>query len=164
MLIVLGGLPGTGKSTLARLLARRRGATWLRIDTIEQALRDCGMPEVGVAGYAVAQALAEANLADGRMVVADCVNPVPESRAGWRAAATRAGAPIIEVHVLCSDRAEHRRRVLDRRPDIPGLVLPDWDAVADRPFAPWPEAQLVIDTARLQPGAAVIAIEAALGG
>lgn len=37
MLIVIGGLPGTGKTTLARLLASRIGAVHLRIDTIEQA-------------------------------------------------------------------------------------------------------------------------------
>ncbi len=36
MLIVFGGLPGTGKTTLARAFAQRRRATYLRIDTIEQ--------------------------------------------------------------------------------------------------------------------------------
>ena len=39
MLVVFGGLPGTGKTTLARQVADRLGATYLRIDTIEQALR-----------------------------------------------------------------------------------------------------------------------------
>ncbi|GKV79057.1 hypothetical protein PEC106568_42300 [Pectobacterium carotovorum subsp. carotovorum] len=38
MLIILGGLPGTGKSTIARLLASRLNAVWLRIDSIEQSL------------------------------------------------------------------------------------------------------------------------------
>lgn len=38
MLLIFGGLPGTGKSTIARLLAARLGAVWLRIDSIEQAL------------------------------------------------------------------------------------------------------------------------------
>ena len=37
-LLIFGGLPGTGKSTIARLLAARLGAVWLRIDSIEQAL------------------------------------------------------------------------------------------------------------------------------
>ena len=40
MLIAFAGLPATGKSTLARALAETRGGLYLRIDTIEQALRD----------------------------------------------------------------------------------------------------------------------------
>ncbi|MEU6773507.1 AAA family ATPase [Streptomyces sp. NPDC046759] len=34
----MGGLPGTGKTTHARLLAARIGAVHLRVDTIEQAI------------------------------------------------------------------------------------------------------------------------------
>ena len=40
MLIIFGGLPASGKTTIARDLARQLGATYLRIDTIEQALRE----------------------------------------------------------------------------------------------------------------------------
>jgi predicted kinase len=78
MLIVFGGLPGTGKTTLARAVAQERLATYLRIDTIEQALRssDVLAGDVGPAGYIVAYALAEANLRLGRIVVADAVNPL----------------------------------------------------------------------------------------
>lgn len=38
MLIIFGGLPGTGKTTIARELARQTGAMHLRIDSIEQAI------------------------------------------------------------------------------------------------------------------------------
>jgi predicted kinase len=40
MLIILGGLPGTGKTVIARELARQLGAVYLRIDSIEQVIRD----------------------------------------------------------------------------------------------------------------------------
>jgi predicted kinase len=35
ILIIFGGLPGTGETTLARALAEQLGAVFLRIDTIE---------------------------------------------------------------------------------------------------------------------------------
>jgi len=67
LLIAFGGLPGTGKTTLARLIAREKRATILRIDVIEQALRSSGTLAggVGPSGYLVAYALAEANLTQG---------------------------------------------------------------------------------------------------
>lgn len=38
MLIAFGGLPGTGKTTVAQTLARKLAAVYLRIDSLEQAL------------------------------------------------------------------------------------------------------------------------------
>jgi chloramphenicol 3-O-phosphotransferase len=76
-LIVLGGLPGTGKSTIARALLARLPAAYLRIDTLEQALAALHPgEEVGAAGYLLAYELARSNLALGMPVLADCVNPV----------------------------------------------------------------------------------------
>jgi predicted kinase len=43
MLIILGGLPGVGKSTLARALSQHLHGTHIRVDTIEQAIRASGM-------------------------------------------------------------------------------------------------------------------------
>ena len=128
MLIILAGLPGVGKTTLARELARRTGAVHVRIDTIEQALRDAGAlaGPMDDAGYRVAYAVAADNLRLGRSVIADCVNPVRASRAAWRAVA--AGVPVaaVEIEVVCSDAAEHRRRIETRTTDIPGLRPPTW--------------------------------------
>ncbi len=36
MLIIFSGLPGSGKSTIARTLSERLNAVYLRVDTIEQ--------------------------------------------------------------------------------------------------------------------------------
>ena len=96
MLIVFGGLPGTGKTTLARALAQELHATYLRIDTIEQALSSSAVlvREVGPAGYLVAYALADANLRLGQDVVADSVNPLAITRDAWRKVAATASSAI----------------------------------------------------------------------
>lgn len=161
LLMVLGGLPGTGKTTIARQLAVRRSAAYLRIDAIEQAIRRAGLAgqDLGPAGYVVAYALAQSNLANGVTVVADCVNPVRESREGWRQIAARAGVRIVEIEILCSDPAEHRRRLEARAADIEGLILPTWQEVLTREYQPWDAPHLRIDTARLSPDEAVDLIE-----
>jgi predicted kinase len=161
LLVVFGGLPGTGKTTIARALAARRSAVYLRIDEIEQAIRSAGVlaASVGASGYMVANALAGSNLMNGCLVVADCVNPVQESREGWRVTAARAMAPLLEVEIICSDAAEHRRRVEGRRSDIDGLDPPTWPSVLAHVYSPWSEDNLVIDTAKVSAQEAVEIVE-----
>ena len=146
MLIALGGLPGVGKSTLAAALARRIRAVNLRIDTIEQAMRNVGMTVSGPEGYLVARDLAEDNLRIGHTVIVDSVNPLAITRDYWRETAARLTVELVEIEVVCSDRRLHRRRVESRVADIPGHVLPTWQQVLDRPWKPWTSAH-VVDTA-----------------
>jgi predicted kinase len=161
MLIAFSGLPGAGKTTIARELASQIGAVYLRIDSIEQALRAHGTPVEGE-GYQIAYAIAEDNLRLGRVVVADCVNPWPLTRNAWRAVATRAGVPSMDVEIVCTDVAEHRRRVESREPDIDGHVLPTWADVVARDYHPWDGGLLQIDTARVPADEAVQRIRATM--
>lgn len=150
MLLILSGLPGTGKTTIAHVLARRLRGVHIRIDSIEQALRDCGLFERSMddAGYRVGYALAEDNLRLGLTVIADSVNPLPITRAAWREAGARAGTRAVEVEIVCSDPGAHRRRVESRVPDIPGHALPTWADVVARDYRPWDRDVIRIDTAR----------------
>ena len=157
MLIVLSGLPGVGKTAIARELARTLGAVHLRIDSIEEALRRAGC-RVDGEGYDVAYAVAEDNLRVGRTVVADCVNPWPLTRGAWRAVAERAGVAALDVEIICSDAAEHRRRIESREPDIAGQTLPGWKDVVTRDYDAWDRERLVVDTASCEVRAAVGAI------
>lgn len=109
-LIVLAGLPGVGKTTVARTLAARLDAVHLRIDTIEAALNVSGMVEAAGgwdaapdAGYRVAYGLARDILQAGRHVIADSVNPLAVTREAWARVARRAGARLVNVEVVCSD-------------------------------------------------------------
>ncbi|QDU40964.1 Chloramphenicol phosphotransferase-like protein [Maioricimonas rarisocia] len=149
MLIVLGGLPGTGKTTLARHIVEAFRACYVRIDTIEQTLRDTGLVdgEMGPAGYVLGYRLASENLRLGQTVVADSVNSIAITRDAWRRTGEQHDAVVIEVEVICSDPTEHRRRVESRAGDIPGLTPPTWDAVIAREYEPWDRDHIVIDTA-----------------
>jgi predicted kinase len=146
-LIVFAGRPGVGKSSIARELARKTGAFWLRIDSIEQAIKASGVTFVDSAGYLVAQAVAEENLRLGHNVIADSVNGSVLTREDWRCAGERGGARIIEVETICSDSEEHRRRVETRPPDVRGLIPPKWQVVTNLEYEPWDRDHLTIDTA-----------------
>lgn len=153
MLIVIGGLPGTGKTTLARLLAARVGAVHLRIDTIEQAIVRSGLAEhpLGPVGYTVGYALSKEHLQQGLTVIAESVNPLSVTRDAWRDAGADAGVTVIEIEVICSDPAEHQQRVISRSVDIPDLELPNWQQVLDHDYEPWGREHVIVDTAGQDP-------------
>ena len=165
MLVIFSGLPGAGKSTLAQRLAGELGAVWLRIDTIERAMIDGNEAvsavdsfDIGVAAYCVAYAVAEDNLRLGQTVIADSVNPLEITRRAWRNAAARAGADAVEIEVVCSDAAEHRRRVETR----PGLIPLTWQEVVERDYESWSSDCIRIDTAGQEIEQSVAALREAL--
>jgi len=87
VLVVIGGLPATGKSTIAAALAARTVTPYIRVDRIEQAIVAWSVlahPVVPV-GYAVAHELALEQLELGLDVIVECVNPVAATRDAWPA-------------------------------------------------------------------------------
>ncbi len=160
MLIIFSGLPGTGKTTLSRMLAKRIGAVYLRVDTIEAGLKR-SMLQIGSAedaGYQAGCAIAEENLKLGMSVVADSVNPIAISRRLWESAAIKAGCSFKSVEIICSDIHVHRERVESRSTDIEGLILPSWQSVVDREYEAWPDGHYQFDTAFKSPDACVDAL------
>lgn len=144
---IFSGLPGTGKTTISKILAQRINAAYLRIDTIEQALRDVCRVDVEGEGYCVAYRIVVDNLRLGMSVVADSCNPIESTRREWEGVARDADVPYFNIEIICSDRDEHRRRIEARNTDVPGLALPTWLQVQNREYHPWKKNRIIIDTA-----------------
>lgn len=163
-LYLFSGLPATGKSTLAQRLAAHLGACYLRIDSIEQALRELCAMRVEGEGYRLAYRIARDNLRIGRDVVADSCNPIALTRAEWEEVAAGSAARAVNIAIVCSDPVEHRRRVETRIADIPGLTLPDWDQVMRREYHAWSTTPITIDTAGQPVDACLSRLLQAIGG
>jgi predicted kinase len=165
MLIVFAGLPGTGKSSLARHLARELDAVWLRIDSIEQAIQESGVIPGSIedAVYRAAYAIAGDNLRLGRTVIGDCVNSCTLTRNPWRDVGVQAGVRVLEIETICSNIDEHRGRVEGRPNEIPGLKLPNWEEVTGGEYHPWDSDHVTIDTAGRSVEECVFLIRKAMG-
>jgi predicted kinase len=152
LLIVLSGLPGTGKSTLAEQLAKQTRLPIFSVDPIESAMLAAGIEqsfESGLAAYLVAESLAEARLRLGHGAIVDAVNSVRYSKTMWRRLAVRYGARLRIIECVCSDDDVHRRRLAKRRRGLSTKFRePTWaDVVArKREWVAWTEPVLVIDS------------------
>lgn len=138
-LVLITGLPATGKSTMARVAGRALGAPVLGHDWAMSGLRP--YPELQVAldrmgprghrgvGWSLLWALARSQLRLGSSVVLDGVARGPEVE-GTRLVATEEGASSLVVMTSCGDARLHRARVEGRQRHIPHWYELDWDHVA----------------------------------
>ncbi|MPZ56581.1 MAG: AAA family ATPase [Rhizobiales bacterium] len=129
-LIAVGGLSGTGKSLLARMLAPRvppvPGAVLLRSDVERKRLfgvgeterlpKDAYTPEVSARIYAALEGKARTVIAAGHSAVVDAVFAMPEERRALADIARRARVPLHGLF-LTADLAVRLQRVGGRRGD-----------------------------------------------
>lgn len=153
MLIVMAGLPGTGKSTIAGELARALSCAILSVDPIEAALWRAGIEKSqpsGLAAYVVAEELARQQLVLGHDVLIDAVNDAKEARFQWSSLAAELGTSLAFVEVCCSDAVTHQNRLQSRRRGIVGFPEPTWESVIARQegFQSWSDARARLDSMR----------------
>jgi predicted kinase len=159
-LVVIGGSPGTGKSTLAANLGARLGAVVLRSDEVRKEL--AGLPtsahapaalDSGIYGTPCSAATYETLIDRGRellglgeSVVIDASWQEPSWRAAARAVASRASADLTELRCtapldLALERVGRRAAEGSDPSDADERVTA---SIAAR-FAPWPES-VEVDT------------------
>lgn len=117
-LIAMAGLPGVGKTTVARGLAARLPAVLVNVDEVESALLRAEFERsfaTGLAAYLVAEQVARANLDLGQHVIVDAANYVTYARQMWTALAAQYRVPLLFVEVVCTDLAAHAARLATRR-------------------------------------------------
>jgi predicted kinase/uncharacterized protein YdeI (YjbR/CyaY-like superfamily) len=147
ILFIMSGLPGSGKSTISKYIAKKYNAIYLRIDTIEQAIRELCNFSVQGEGYRLSYRIAEDNLKIGNNVVADSCNPVSFTRKEWENVAIKNNCKYINIETMCSNKMEHKKRIETRKTEIEGLKLPTWEEVIKREYDTWEEEHIIIDTA-----------------
>ncbi len=139
LLVLVTGLPATGKSTMAEVAARQLRAPVLGHDwamsglrpfpPLQHALDAMEPPGHRDVGWSIMWALARAQLRMGSSVVLDGVARAPEVE-GTRRVAREEGAASVVVMTTCADVDVHRSRVEGRRRQIPNWYELDWDHVA----------------------------------
>ena len=150
-LMLITGLPGTGKSTIAEQAASLLGAPVLAHDwamsglrphgAIQSALDSMSPPGHQSVGWSILRALARAQIRRGSSVVLDGVARAT-SADQCREVATEEGARFLTVLAECTDLEIHRSRIEDRQRSIPNWYELEWDRVL-RSRANWEPPQPV---------------------
>jgi len=131
MFLQLSGVPGTGKSTLARGLAAGLDLVVLDTDVLKSALlsRDVPFAAAGRATYAAVLALAGDLLAQGRSVVVDSPCRYLDLLAAGQRVAADAGVPYRLVELWAVDAADllPRLSARDARQSQVTPAVPEWE-------------------------------------
>jgi predicted kinase len=148
-LIIFAGMPGSGKTTLARMVAETLRIPVLAKDRVQRVLRDRDLTDsTSGEGYYVILDLADEQLSMGVSVILDATFPLDHFRVVASDIAARHNARFCAVYCHCSDEAVWRARMEDRVQYIPGWTPVGWEDVERMRdyYQPWRNNALAIDS------------------
>ena len=153
-IIVVSGLPGSGKSTIAEAIAKKIHSPLLSVDPVESSILKSGISrsfESGLAAYIVVQTLASEQLKLDMSVIIDAVNPVQEARDIWHVLEVKHNAKLFIIECLLDEQI-HKQRLHDRIRNMHRIPEVTWEDIEKRKkeYIPWKEKRLILDTAQSQ--------------
>lgn len=154
-LLVMKGMPGSGKSTVSRVLSRVLGWPLVDKDDIKDVL-DGRAPDPGGLAYHTMFNVARRQLLQGLSVICDSPLTFPGLYVDARQLASETGALLAVVECECPDQGLLRERIESRRAcPTPSHRVTDWatyrayfERVLPTTRYPISDFHLILDTTR----------------
>lgn len=148
-LILFSGMPGSGKTTLARMVARQLNLPVFSKDRVQRVLRDHHLAAENTGdGYYIILDQADEQLSLGVSVILDATFPLDHFRMVASEIAGRYSARFCAIYCTCSDDAVWRSRMESRVHYIPGWKPVGWEDVLRmrQYYQPWGANALIVDS------------------
>ena len=146
-IIIVGGIPGTGKTTIANSLSKSINAPVFTKDILEAAVVRRGLAtskDLKGVGYELMAVLALNEFKQGRSSILDCIASTERVKMFW---ATLIHENTSYIECVCSDVSIHRELIKNRKRNIPNWYELEWNDVLKikETYKPCSEERLVLD-------------------